>query len=85
MPICPTRGQDGDHANNPIWQVQGDLAHRSSQSMVCVKGATIAESLYKDRLLHPMLRDSLDQPFQRVSWDQALCLRFTYKFRRDLD
>jgi ferredoxin-nitrate reductase len=40
--------------------------------MVCVKGATIAESLHKDRLLYPMLRDSLDQPFQRVSWEQAL-------------
>lgn len=40
--------------------------------MVCVKGATIAESLHKDRLLYPMLRDSLDQPFRRVSWDEAL-------------
>jgi ferredoxin-nitrate reductase len=40
--------------------------------MVCVKGATIAESLHKDRLLFPMVRDSLDQPFQRASWDEAL-------------
>jgi ferredoxin-nitrate reductase len=40
--------------------------------MVCVKGATVAESLSKSRLLHPMMRDSLDEPFHRVSWDQAL-------------
>ncbi len=40
--------------------------------MVCVKGATITESLHKDRLLHPMMRDSLDEPFRRVSWDEAL-------------
>jgi ferredoxin-nitrate reductase len=40
--------------------------------MVCVKGATVAESLGKDRLLYPMVRDSLDQEFRRVSWDEAL-------------
>jgi ferredoxin-nitrate reductase len=39
--------------------------------MVCVKGATIAESLHKDRLMYPMMRDSLDQPLQPVTWDQA--------------
>jgi ferredoxin-nitrate reductase len=40
--------------------------------MVCVKGATIAESLHKDRLLYPMMRDRLDQPFRRATWDEAL-------------
>jgi ferredoxin-nitrate reductase len=40
--------------------------------MVCVKGATIAESIQKDRLLHPMMRDRLDQEFHQVSWDEAL-------------
>jgi ferredoxin-nitrate reductase len=39
--------------------------------MVCVKGATIAESLDKDRLKYPMMRNSLDEPFRRVSWDEA--------------
>jgi ferredoxin-nitrate reductase len=39
--------------------------------MVCVKGALVSESINKDRLLYPMLRESLDQPFRRVSWDQA--------------
>jgi ferredoxin-nitrate reductase len=39
--------------------------------MVCVKGAMISESLDKDRLKYPMLRDSLDEPFRRVSWDEA--------------
>lgn len=61
-----------DSQGNPIWQVRGDRDHPSSQGMVCVKGATVAESIRKDRLLYPMMRDSLDQPFQRVSWDQAL-------------
>lgn len=40
--------------------------------MVCVKGATAVEPLEQDRLHYPMMRESLDQPFQQVSWDQAL-------------
>jgi ferredoxin-nitrate reductase len=56
----------------PIWQVRGDRSHPSSQGMVCVKGATVTESIGQDRLRHPMMRDHLDQPFRRVSWDEAL-------------
>jgi len=58
---------------NP-WRVTGDRAHPSSQGNVCVKGATIAEALDCDRLLYPQYRASLDQPFERISWDQALDL-----------
>jgi ferredoxin-nitrate reductase len=54
------------------FKVRGDRAHPSSQGMVCVKGATIAESIHKDRLLHPMMRDRLDDQFRQVSWDEAL-------------
>ncbi|QDL08127.1 nitrate reductase catalytic subunit [Brasilonema octagenarum UFV-E1] len=60
-----------DSHGNPIWRVRGDKAHPSSQGMVCVKGATIAESLDKNRLHYPMVRDSLDREFRRVSWDEA--------------
>ncbi|MBO3460651.1 nitrate reductase [Aetokthonos hydrillicola Thurmond2011] len=60
-----------DSQGNPIWRVRGDKAHPSNQGMICVKGATIAESLDKNRLHYPMLRDSLDQDFRRVSWDEA--------------
>lgn len=55
-----------------ISKVRGDRTHPSSQGMVCVKGATVAESIGKDRLLHPMLRDSLDEPFRQVTWDEAI-------------
>lgn len=54
------------------WKVRGDRSHPSSQGMVCVKGATAAEPLECDRLLYPMMRDSLDQPFRPASWDEAL-------------
>ena len=53
------------------FKVRGDRRHPSSQGMVCVKGATVAESIQKDRLLHPMMRDRLDQEFRQVSWEQA--------------
>ncbi len=62
----------GENPTSSSLKVRGDRSHPSSQGMVCVKGATIAESLDKDRLLYPMVRDSLDQPFQQVSWDEAL-------------
>lgn len=61
-----------DGEGTPIWKVKGDRSHPSSQGMVCVKGATISESLDKDRLKYPMMRHSLDEPFRRVSWDEAL-------------
>ncbi|MBE9165492.1 MULTISPECIES: molybdopterin oxidoreductase family protein [Microcoleaceae] len=54
------------------WKVRGDRNHPSSQGMVCIKGATVAESIRSDRLLYPMMRDTLDQPFRRASWDEAL-------------
>lgn len=57
---------------DPAWLVRGDRAHPSSQGMVCVKGATVAEAMDKNRLLYPMMRDRLDEPFRRVSWDDAI-------------
>ena len=63
-----------DSQGTPIWRVRGDKAHPSSQGMVCVKGATIAESLDKNRLRYPMVRDSLEQEFRRASWDEAFDL-----------
>jgi ferredoxin-nitrate reductase len=70
-PALPDRPTLRDSQGNPIWRVRGDRDHPSSQGMVCVKGATIAESLEKDRLKYPMLRDSLDESFHRVSWEEA--------------
>lgn len=80
--LCPYCGvgcglevaPSGKKAENPTWKVIGNRAHPSSQGMVCVKGATVAEALYKDRLLYPMMRESLQEPFRRCSWEDALSL-----------
>ncbi|NJK39158.1 MAG: nitrate reductase [Oscillatoriales cyanobacterium RM2_1_1] len=71
-PSLPGKATHRDVEGNPIWQVRGDRAHPSSQGKVCVKGATITESLDLNRLKYPMVRDSLHEPFRRVSWDEAL-------------
>lgn len=71
-PAQPGRPVNRDEQGNPVWQARGDRNHPSSKGQVCIKGGTIGDSLDKGRLLHPMMRESLDQPLQRVSWDQAL-------------
>ena len=71
-PAAANRETNRDSQGNPIWKVRGDRSHPSSQGMVCVKGATVSESIDKNRLLYPMMRDSLDEPFRRASWEEAL-------------
>lgn len=71
-PALPGKATNRDAEGTPIWRVRGDRQHPSSRGRVCVKGATIAEALDKDRLKYPMMRNSLDEPFRRVSWDEAL-------------
>ncbi len=71
-PAALGKATNRDSQGTPIWKVKGDKTHPSSQGMVCVKGATVSESLAKSRLRYPMVRDSLDQSFRRVSWDEAL-------------
>ncbi|MCM1983486.1 molybdopterin oxidoreductase family protein [Lyngbya confervoides] len=71
-PALPGKTTSRDDQGNLLWRVRGDRDHPSSKGQVCVKGATIASSLDKDRLLHPMMRDRLDEPFRQVSWEEAL-------------
>lgn len=56
---------------NVSYKVRGDRSHSSSKGQVCVKGATVAEALDKDRLLYPHWRSSLDKPFERITWEEA--------------
>ncbi len=71
-PAAAGKQTSRDSEGNPMWKVQGDRTHPSSNGKVCIKGATVTEAIAKDRLLHPMVRDSLEQPFRRVSWNEAL-------------
>ncbi len=55
-------------------KIRGDRAHPSSQGMVCVKGATLLETLDHNRATVPLYRRSLSDDFQPITWDQAFNL-----------
>jgi ferredoxin-nitrate reductase len=54
--------------------VEGDKDHPVNRGMLCSKGMNLHYTLMdkSDRLLHPEMRYSRNQPLQRVSWDDAL-------------
>jgi ferredoxin-nitrate reductase len=56
---------------DPQWSVRGDRDHPSSLGQVCIKGATVGETLHHNRLTTPQWRQSRDQPFEPISWDRA--------------
>ena len=71
-PAQPGQAVKKDVEGNPIWTARGDRQHPSSQGQVCIKGATVGETLARGRLHQPLWRASLDEDFQPVSWDMAL-------------
>jgi ferredoxin-nitrate reductase len=72
LEVMGTAGSDQPSQPQPApVKVRGDRTHPSSRGQICVKGGTIADSLDRDRLLYPMYRPTLDQDFQRVSWEAA--------------
>ena len=56
----------------PVWSARGDRQHPSSLGQVCIKGATVGETLHRNRLTTPLYRPSLDAPFQPIPWSDAL-------------
>jgi ferredoxin-nitrate reductase len=56
------------------WTVRGDRLHPSSLGQVCVKGATVAETLDRNRLSTPLWREQRDQPFEAISWERAFTI-----------
>ena len=73
-PAQPGQAVKRDPEGNPIWTARGDRHHPSSLGQVCIKGATVGETLSRGRLAEPLYRASLDQDFQPIRWDQALDL-----------
>ncbi len=64
----------GRQAGSPAWSVRGDRLHPSSLGQVCIKGATVAETLDHNRLVQPQWRERLDQPFRPIDWEQAFAI-----------
>ncbi|EED35579.1 formate dehydrogenase, alpha subunit [Luminiphilus syltensis NOR5-1B] len=56
---------------------------KANQGHSCVKGRfAIGYATHKDRITSPMIRDSIDQPWRKVSWDEATA--FAAKRLRDI-
>jgi ferredoxin-nitrate reductase len=56
---------------DPQWSARGDRRHPSSLGQVCVKGATVGETLHHNRLTTPLWREHRDRPFAPISWERA--------------
>ncbi len=71
-PAAPTDASSPGPASDPLWTARGDRHHPSSLGQVCVKGATVGETLHPNRLTTPLWRASTDQPFAPISWERAM-------------
>ena len=56
------------------WTARGDRHHPSSLGQVCVKGATVGETLHRNRLTTPLWREHTSQPFAPISWERAFTI-----------
>jgi formate dehydrogenase major subunit len=55
---------------------------KANRGHSCVKGRFAwGYTHHKERILHPMIRESIDQPWREVSWDEAIG-RVASEFRR---
>ncbi|MFM9110925.1 MAG: molybdopterin-dependent oxidoreductase, partial [Prochlorococcaceae cyanobacterium] len=58
-------------ALEPVWVARGDRQHPSSLGQVCVKGATVGETLHRQRLTTPLWRPATGEPLRPIRWEQA--------------
>ena len=57
-----------------LWTARGDRHHPSSLGQVCIKGATVGETLHPNRLTTPLWRECIDQPLEPISWQRAFTI-----------
>ena len=53
------------------WLVSGDRDSPSTHGKLCVKGATVCETLTDGRLKEPLYRENLNEEFKEISWDES--------------
>ena len=53
------------------WLVSGDKDTPSTLGKLCVKGATVCETLRDGRLKEPLYRKNLNEEFKKISWDES--------------
>jgi ferredoxin-nitrate reductase len=64
---APARGDCPGATSGDAWAARGDHQHPSSLGQVCVKGATVGETLHRNRPTTPLWRELTDQPYTPIS------------------
>ena len=75
--VCPYCGVGCgvilETTNGKVSAVSGDPDHPSNKGKLCAKGLNLDNTIHhKDRLTHPLIRDSKKAPFTSTTWDGAL-------------
>jgi len=56
-----------------VLRMTPDKAGRANEGHACIKGRfAFGYATHKDRITSPMIRDSIDDPWREVSWDEAI-------------
>ena len=56
-----------------VVRMRPDRAGRANEGHACIKGRfAFGYATHRDRITQPMIRDSIDDPWREVSWDEAL-------------
>ena len=71
-PALPGQSVRRDAEGTPMWTARGSRTHPSSLGQVCIKGATVGETLSRGRLSEPLYRPSLGEAFEPIGWEAAL-------------
>ena len=68
-----------------LHKIRGNPAHPANLGLLCAKGATLAQVVdTPDRLFYPSMRSSLEEKFQRSSWEGTLSF-VSRKIRETID
>lgn len=68
--------------NGKIVKTLPDNTDPVSEGRPCIKGLTLHEVIYKDRILEPMIREKKGSKLKKVSWKEAY--EFIYKKTKNL-
>mgnify|MGYP005730019057 FL=1 len=53
------------------WLVRGDKENPSTIGKLCIKGATVCETLKDGRLTKPLYRKSIKEEFKKITWEKS--------------
>jgi len=64
---CGLKMKPKSSGSDDKWLVSGDSESPSTQGKLCVKGATVCETLKDGRLKEPLYRENLNEEFKEIS------------------